>query len=117
MFKLLKSNLREIILLSILLPLMLTGLSLLGNQSVAQNGHLSELISLAVSLLGGVLRFGMVLLLAWIGLAITFPEAGKTMFGNSFDIFWAHTPLREKSLIALAFTAILIIAAALCMAA
>lgn len=117
MLKFIRSNVREVLALVILLPLMLLGLHLLGGAAVAENGPLSALVSLAVSLLGGVLRFAVVLLLAWAGLSITFPEAGRTIFGSSFDVFWDHCPLREKSLIALAFTAILILAAALCMAA
>lgn len=116
MIKLLRSNLREILALLILVPLMLAGLHALGTADVSQNGPLSTLVSLAVSILGGVLKFAVVLILAWVGLAVTFPEAGKFVHSSAFDTWWNLAPEKYRGYIGLAFTAVLVIAAAICMA-
>lgn len=116
MFKLLRSNLREIIALLLLIPLMLAGLHLLGSAEVSQNGPLSTLVSLAVSVLGGVLKFAVVLILAWVGLAVTFPEAGRFTHSDSFDTWWGLTPAKYRGYVSICFAAVLILAAAICMA-
>ncbi len=117
MYKLLKSNLREVIALVILIPLMLFALALLGTAEVAESGPLSTLVSLGVTLLSGVLKFAVVLALAWFGLAITLPEANKFVVSCAFDDWWSHLNFYTKGYVAIAFTAVLILAAAICMAA
>lgn len=66
--------------------------------------------------MGGVLKFGACLLLAWFGLSITFPEAGKFMFSSVFDSFWDRTPGHYKGYVCLIAAAVLGLMAALCMA-
>lgn len=117
MFKLLKSNVREVIALLVLIPLMLYALMLLGTVEVASSGPLSTLVSLGVTILGGVLKFAVVIALGWIGLAITFPEANRFIVTSSFDDWWQHLNFFTKGYISLGFVAVLIIAAAICMAA
>jgi hypothetical protein len=117
MFKLLKSNLREVVALLIIIPIATYVLLLLGSEKISSSGPLSVFVSQAVVILSGVLKFAVVLALAWFGLAVTWPEGNRFIVGASFDDWWKDLNVREKAYITLAITAVLIIAAAICMAA
>ena len=78
--------------------------------------RVSALLSLAVTLLGGVAKFVFCLALAWAGLAITFPEASRFTFGQCFDVWWTHSTQSQKGYISVTAAAVLSIVAALCMA-
>lgn len=116
MFQFIKSNWREAIAIAIVAPLLLLGLLALGTPEVSGSGPLSSAVSLAVTLIGGAVKFAACLALAWIGLLVTFPEASKFTFGHQFDIFWQHTPSSIKGYICLIAAGVLAIVAALCMA-
>lgn len=116
MFKLIKSNIREILTILAILAALIGGMILLGNAEIASNGTASTALSIAVSLIGGIMKFVVCLGLAWFGLAVTFPEANKFVVGNCFDNFWQHCTNSQKGLIALAGVAVLALVAALCMA-
>ena len=116
MTKFIKSNWREILAAIIIIPLLLVAILALGSKDVSESGPISAAVSLAVTLIGGVTKFVVCLALAWAGLAVTFPEAGKFVFGQSFDIFWNQSPISLKGLIVLIAAAVLAIVAALCMA-
>ena len=116
MFSFIKSNWREALAIAIVLPLLLLGIIALGAPQVADSGPISSAVALAVTLIGGTAKFAWVLVLMWLGLLVTFPEAGKFTFGHSFDVFWQHCPIAQKGLICLIGTAVLGIIAALCIA-
>lgn len=116
MFKFLKSNLREAIALLLVIPLLWFTINALGLNSVAESGPLSALVSLAVTLISGIVKFAVCLALAWAGLAVTFPEAAKHVFSVEFDAFWGRTPTYVKFYCSLVGAAVLSIVAALCMA-
>lgn len=115
--KLLLSNLREIILALIVIPLLVLGLVALGNPGIADSPTTSTAVSVLVSLLGGIVRFAICAALAWIGLAITFPEANRFIVSTRFDSWWQHLNDNEKARASLLAVAVLVITAALCMAA
>lgn len=116
MFQFIKANWREALAIAIVAPLLLLGLLALGTPEVSGSGPLSSAVSLAVTLIGGTVKFAACLGLTWLGLLVTLPEAGKFTFSHSFDVFWEHCPMMRKGTICLIGAAVLGIIAALCMA-
>lgn len=116
MFKLAKANLREIVSVIVLLALVFGGLLLLQRVDVSQNAALSALVSLFVSILGGVLKFAVALGLAWVGLAVTLPEANLFVLHSSFDRWWGSLEDEQRGRYSLIGAAVLVIAASLCIA-
>lgn len=114
--KTLLTNWREILLTLILIPLMLFCMALLGSVPVAESSGLGNLVSIVVSLLGGVLKFAVCLALAWVGMAITFPEANRFIVSVEFDGWWARVPGHVRGYVSLGAVAVLALVAALCMA-
>ena len=117
MFKFIRSNWREALALAIVFVLLLVAILALGSRSVSESAPLSAGISLLVTLVSGAIKFIACLALAWAGLAITFPEAARFTFGESFDVFWQHQPMVRKGVIGLVTAAVLSFVAGLCMAA
>lgn len=115
MFKLILSNIREIIVIAILFVLMLFGMDLLADKSVAANGPMSELVALGVSVLTGVFKFAACLALAWFGLSITFPEAGRFVHGSDFDDWWHRLDPHRRAFVCLIAAGILCLVAGMCM--
>ena len=116
MFSFIKSNWREALAIAIVAPLLLIGLLFLGSPEVSGSGPLSSAVSLAVTLIGGAVKFAACLAFAWLGLLVTFPEGAKFTFSHSFDVFWEHCPQARKGIICLIAAGVLSIVAALCMA-
>lgn len=116
MIKFIKSNWREAVALAIIVPILLVAILSLGSKDVSESGPLSAAVSLLATLIGGAAKFVTALALAWGGLLVTFPEAAKFTFGESFDTFWEHTPIARKGIIVLTATGILALVAGLCMA-
>ena len=114
--KFLKSNWREIVAIALFVGLLFAGILALGNRAVSESSNLSAAVSLAVSLLGGAAKFITCLLLTWLGLAITFPEAARFVFGQCFDSWWQHITQSQKGYISICAAAVIGIVAALCMA-
>jgi hypothetical protein len=114
--KLLKSNWREAIALVVFVCILLAGILALESREVSESSMASAAVSVAVQLLGGVAKFVVCLALAWVGLAITFPEANKFVVTSAFDNWWLHVVSSSKGYIALAAVAVLALVAALCMA-
>jgi hypothetical protein len=115
MIKLIKSNWRELVALLATIAILFALLTALGTVEVSESGPLSTLVSLAVTLIGGVAKFALALALAWFGLAITLPEANRFIVGHCFDSWWTHLTQSEKGYISLTAVAVLSITAALCM--
>lgn len=116
MLAFIKSNLREAVAIAITITVLFIGILALGTPEVADSGPISSAVTLAVTLVGGTVKFAACLGLMWLGLLVTLPEAGKFTFSHSFDVFWQHCPIAQKGLICLIGTAVLGIVAALCMA-
>lgn len=89
-------------------------LSTLGSDAVAENRGLSLLVSGLASLAMGALKFIAVCAAAWFGLSVTFPEANKTIVGDSFDDWWKNQSTDYQVKVALIAVAVLFIAAAIC---
>lgn len=114
--KLLKSNWRELVAIVAFLLALLFGIWSLGTREVAQNSAASAAVSVAVQLLGGVAKFVLCLALAWVGAAITFPEANRFIVSTRFDSWWEHQTNEGKARVSLVAVAVLAIVAALCIA-
>jgi hypothetical protein len=115
MFKTIKSNWREVILVSIALSILVIGLLALGKSSVAESGPLSTIVSVAVTLFGGLLKFAAACAFAWFGLAVTFPEANRFIVSDDFDRWWNLCPVPTRAIISLSAAAILLVVAAVCL--
>lgn len=117
MFKLLFDNLRELALALAAVAILVLGLLLLGDAGIARSPAASTAVSVLVSLLGGLVKFAVVLAAGWFGLAVTFPEANRFLQSRSFEAWWVKMSDDEKSKLTLLAVAVLVIAASMCMAA
>jgi type IV secretory pathway VirB2 component (pilin) len=114
--KLLKSNWRELVAVVVFVSLLIAGIFALESRAVSEHGQASAAVSVLILLLGGVAKFIVTLALAWIGLAITFPEANRFVVGDCFDVWWKHSTQSQKGYIAVSAVAVLALVAAQCMA-
>jgi hypothetical protein len=88
----------------------------LGVPGIAESPAASTLVSVIVSILGGICRFVVCVALGWFGL-LSFPEANKFVLGTRFDSWWQHLNDDGKARVSLAAVAVLVLTAALCLAA
>ena len=114
--KLLKSNWRELVALVAFICILLIGILSLGTRGVSESPAVSAALSVAVQLIGGVAKFAVCLALAWVGLAITFPEANRFILSTRFDGWWEHLVNEGKARVSLVAVAVLALVAALCIA-
>ena len=110
------SNWREVLIGIVAFFLVAFLLSALGSEAIAKNPSLNMLVTGLTSLAMGGLKFVAACTLAWFGLAVTFPEANKTIVGDAFDDWWKSQTSDRQNLISLAAVAVLALVAGICMA-